>query len=76
MEIAASLWAEFSNLFYTSRGRQVPELPLFVEIQDGLGVYGRGPIEKCLRKFKRRFAKGLNVLLDKLFGPSGPPENR
>jgi hypothetical protein len=68
MEMAASLWAEFSNLFYTSRGRQVPELPLFVEIQEGLGVYGRGPIEKCLRKF--------NVLLDKLFGPSGPPGNR
>ena len=75
MERAASLWAESSNLFYTSRG-QVPELPLFVEIQEGLGVYGRGPIEKCLRKFKRRLAKGLNILLDKLFGPSRSPENR
>jgi hypothetical protein len=76
MEIAASLWAEFSNLFYRSRGSQDPELPLFVEIREGLGVYGGGPIEKCLRKFKRRLAKGLNVLLDKLFGPSGPPGNR
>jgi len=74
--MAGSLWAEFSNLFYASRGRQVPVLPLFVEIQVGLGVYGRGPIEKCLRKFKRRLAKRLNVFLDKLYSPSGPPENR
>ena len=74
MAVAASLWAEFSNMFYTSRGLSVPDLPLYVEIQEGLGIYGRGCIERFVRKIKRKFAKSLNVFLDKFFSRSRPPE--
>jgi hypothetical protein len=74
MAIAASLWAEFSNLFYTSQGLPVPDLPLYVEIKEGLGIYGHGFIERFLRKFKRKLTKSLNVFLDKLFNRSGSPE--
>jgi len=74
MAMASSQWGEFSNLFYISRGRPVPKIPLYVEIQEGLGVYGRGPLERFLRKCRRGLEKRLNVWLDKVFGPSGPPE--
>jgi hypothetical protein len=74
MAMAASLWVEFSNMFYTSQGHAVPDLPLYVEIKEGLGIYGRGPIERFLRKTKRKLTKGLNIFLDKLFHWSGSPE--
>ena len=74
MAIAASLWAEFSNTFYTSRGRPVPDLPLYVEIQEGLGIYGRGSLERFVRKIKMKLTKSLNVFLDKLFSRSGTLE--
>ena len=51
---------------YVSQGRAVPGLPLDVEIQEGLGIYGRGLIERFVRKLKRRLAKRLNLFLDKL----------
>ena len=69
--MAASQWAEFSNLFYTSRGLPVPDLPLYVNIQEGLGIYGRGPVERVARILKRRLTKHLNVFLEKAFGKSG-----
>ena len=72
--MAASLWAEFSNTFYTSRGLPVPDLPLYVEIQEGLDIYGRGSIERFIRKIKGKLAKGLGIFLDKLSGRPGPPE--
>lgn len=68
VEMAASQWVDFSNLFYISQGRPAPDLPLYVEIQEGLGIYGCGLIERFVRKLKR-LAKRLNVFLDRLFGP-------
>jgi hypothetical protein len=67
MAIAASLWAEFSNTFYISQDLPVPDLPLYVEIQEGLGLYGHGTIEQFIRKIKRKLTKSLNIFLDKLF---------
>jgi hypothetical protein len=71
MAIAASLWAEFSNMFYISRGLPVPDSPLYVEIQEGLGIYGHNITGRFLRKIKRKVIKTLNVFLDKLFSQSG-----
>ena len=72
--MAASLWVEFSNTFYISQGLPVPDLPLYVEIQEGLGIYERGSIERFIRKIKGKVAKSLDILLDKLSGRSGPPK--
>jgi hypothetical protein len=73
MAIAASLWAEYSNTFYISRGRPVPDIPLYVEIQEGLGIYGRRAIQRFLRRIKGKLSKSLSVFLDKLLGRPGTP---
>jgi hypothetical protein len=72
--IAASLWAEFSNTFYISRGRPIPDIPLYVEIQEGLGMYERGSIQRFVRRIKEKLTKSLSVLLDKLLGRPGTPK--
>jgi hypothetical protein len=72
--MAASEWDEFCNFFYISRGYPVPDLLLYVEIQEALGIYGRWWIERVLRMFKRRLAKQMNVISDRIFGTSLPSE--
>jgi hypothetical protein len=72
--MAAVHWAEFSNLFYISQGHPIPDLPQYVEIQEALGIYGRSPIERAVRKFKRRLAKYANTFLHRIFGTIGPYE--
>jgi hypothetical protein len=74
MAMAAVHWAEFSNLFYISQGHPIPDLPQYVEIQEALGIYGRSPIERAVRKFKRRLAKYANTFLHRIFGTIGPYE--
>jgi hypothetical protein len=66
---AASLWTEFAE-FYSSLDESVPDLPLYVEIQESLGIYGRGPIERAVRKLVRRVRKRLMVLIERFFGTS------
>jgi hypothetical protein len=72
--MAASEWEEFSDFIYISRRYPVPDLPLYVEIQEALGIYGRCWIERTIRMFKRRLAKQINVISDRIFGTSLPSE--
>lgn len=73
--MAASEWDEFSNFFYISRGYPIPDIPLYVEIQEALGIYGKWWIERAIRMFKRRLAKQINVISDRVFGTLLPPES-
>jgi hypothetical protein len=59
-----------SRACYTSQGRPVLYLALYVEIQGALSIYGRGPIKRVVSKSKRRLAKRLNIFF---FGTSEPP---
>lgn len=71
LALAASLWTEFSHTFFTSRDRGVPDLPLYVEIQEGLGIYGRGWIERFLRI---KLIRSLHALFYKILGRSAAIE--
>lgn len=62
LELAASAWKVFVSDYF--RDRPVPDWPQYVEIQEGLGLYGRSPFERTFRKLKRTAQKRLNVLWD------------
>jgi len=62
LKLAASEWKSFTDQFF--RDRPVLDNPQFVEIQEGLGIYGRSPLERNLRRLKRIAQKKLNVLSD------------
>ena len=64
LKIAASEWESFTNKFF--RTQPVPTWPQYVEIQEGLGLYGKSPVERRLRKLKRNIQKRLNMLLDQI----------
>lgn len=51
--MAAAEWNAFAKEFYTGQGLPVPDWPQYIEIQESLGVYGRTPTERNLRKLKR-----------------------
>jgi hypothetical protein len=62
LNLAASEWKYFTYDVFESRGIPVPDLPQYVEIQEGLGIYGRSNFERTLRKLKRASQKWLNVV--------------
>ena len=64
LALASALWTEFSHTFFTSRGWEVPDLPLYVEIQEGLGIYGRG----WMRRIKGQLTRSLHAFFDKILG--------
>jgi hypothetical protein len=51
---AASEWKLFSQKFFINRGRPVPDWPLYVEIQEGLGIYGNSRLHRLQRVLKRK----------------------
>jgi hypothetical protein len=60
LESAASEWETFSNEFFISKGRPVPNSSQYVEIQEALGIYGESQLERSFRKFKRTALRLLN----------------
>lgn len=64
LALAASEWKSFTDQFF--RDRPVLDNPQFVEIQEGLGLYGRCAFERTLRRLKRTAQKKLNVLWDEI----------
>jgi hypothetical protein len=61
--MATSEWDEFSNFFYISRGYPIPGLPLYEEIQEALGIYGKWWIERTIRMLKRNLQSKLTLFL-------------
>jgi hypothetical protein len=59
---AATEWKHLTDL-YAQLGAQVPDFPLYVEIQEGLGLYGRNALERFLRMIKRRMQRKWKQLL-------------
>ena len=60
LEQAASEWETFVDEFFRNQGRVIPNWPQYVEIQEGVGIYGPW------RRLKRRTLKWWNVLWDEL----------
>src|SRR5271155_5569295 len=63
---AARQWKSFAD-HWNGRGDPIPDHPSFVEIQEGLGLYGRTPLERSLRRIKRTAQKPLNVFIWRLY---------
>jgi hypothetical protein len=57
--LAAAEWKAFSEEHYLRKGLSIPEWPQYIEIQESLGLYGRTPRERNMRKLKRRMQKGF-----------------
>ena len=68
IDLAASQWNIFTTEMYTDRGQPIPDWPQYIEIQEGLGLYGRSRLERVVRKFKRRTQKWLDMLWDTICG--------
>ena len=66
LTLAAFEWKTFADAYFIRRNHSVPDLPLYVEIQEALGIYGRSRLERAFRQIKRRAQKHLNVLFDGL----------
>ena len=64
LDLAASEWKYFTDQFF--RDHPVLDNPQFVEIQEGLGLYGRWVFERTLRRLKRTAQKRLNVFWDEI----------
>ena len=63
---AAREWKSFAY-HWNNRGDPIPDHPSFVEIQEGLGLYGRTRLERSLRRIKRTAQKRLNVFIWRLY---------
>lgn len=67
LALAKSEWERFSNAYYREMDRPVPDWPVYVEIQEGLGLLGNSEAQRTQRKLKRRIQGVLKVFLDNLF---------
>lgn len=57
---AASEWKAFTDEIYINRDIAVPDYPMYVEIKEALGLYGRSKFERVFRRLKRRAQRRLN----------------
>ena len=59
--LAASEWKAFTNNYFVSRGRPVPDWPQYVEIEEALALHELSLFETVLRRFKRTAQKWLKI---------------
>ena len=62
---AAAEWNSFANEFYTMRGRPVPDWPMYVQIQEDFGIYGKTRLHRLGRFLKRRLQERLKRVLER-----------
>jgi len=56
---AALEWENFTTNWFVKQGRPVPDWPPYIEIQEGLGIYGKGKLSFLRRTIHRKVQKGL-----------------
>jgi hypothetical protein len=61
---AAAAWTSFGDTFFRNRGRPIPDWPIYVEIQEALGIYGK--FGQYRRMVKKNIQEHLKVVFDKL----------
>lgn len=64
---AASHWDELTNNFYRKQGRPVPDWPLYVEVQEELGRYGRTQYHRYGRMIKKRVQEELKMIFENIY---------
>ena len=66
LALAAVEWKAVVEDHFLSKGLSIPRCPLYVQIQEGLGLYGRWEWERKVRKIKRQAQKRLALFVDHL----------
>jgi hypothetical protein len=59
-------WEAFTHRFFTNRARPIPDWPLYVQIQEGLGIYGTTSIHRLVRGIKRNARIPLQIVFSKI----------
>jgi hypothetical protein len=67
LALAASEWKLFVDKYFIAWNQTVPDWPLYVEIQETLGIYGQSSFECAFRRIKRNAQKRLNVFFYRLY---------
>jgi hypothetical protein len=62
---AATEWKIFTQEKYFDYNLSVPNYPLFIEIQEALGLSGKSKLERLFRRIRRNTQKRWAVLVDK-----------
>jgi hypothetical protein len=60
----ASQWHSFTEQFFTSKGRPVPDWPQYVNVQEELGIFGKTPGHRYGRRIRRLAQEQLKNALD------------
>ena len=61
----ATEWKNFADTFFRNRNRPVPYWPLYIEIQEAVGIYGTSRHHRLRRMFKRKIQEQLKVLFER-----------
>jgi hypothetical protein len=64
ISLAAFEWEEMTVEFNYTIGGTSTKKPVYVEIQETLGLYGKSKLERWFRKIKRNTLKRWNVFID------------
>jgi hypothetical protein len=62
---AAAEWNSFVTEFYTLQHRPVPDWPMYIQIQEDLGIYGKVRLYHLGRLLKRRLQERLKHVLER-----------
>jgi hypothetical protein len=63
---AAVLWKATVRELFTVRNRPVPDWPHYIEIQEGLGIYGSTRFHRFIRSLKKKAQERLKSIFERL----------
>lgn len=66
MDGARSEWEKFTRAFFKNQGRPVPDWPLYVGVQEALGIYGTTERHVMWRNLKRRLQDKFQTIFSQL----------
>ena len=66
MSHAAREWDEFAYNFFRKQGRPIPDWPLYVELQEELGRYGRTQYHRYGRMMKMKVQEELKMIFEEI----------
>lgn len=66
MKRIRSEWELFVVNFFTDRGRPLPDWPIYVDIQEELGIFGTSPVARKLRKIKRSGQRKMGRMFQRI----------
>ena len=66
LQHASDEWNEFTNTFFKNHNRPVPEWPVYIQIQEELGIYKNSTVDRARRALRKKALTGLSFVLGRL----------